>query len=1101
LQNGNIWQKSTAFGSKSFAALPKIRQLLAQSGLGSFQSLCIAHAISPNPEIHKSGSFLHLRCRALPPRIGAGNVKKARLSKFKCAAALNVVAMFGAGVAATAILATAAQAQDYSNVTASGRVIGTDGNPISGAEVTYVSNDQGFTRTTTTDSSGGFRLSQLPTGSYSVTIKASGYEDFSDSAVIISPDRAANQFALASVGGAAEIVVTAGRVQVVDFERTTTGAVIEVAEVAARVPVARDLTAVVKLSPGTTQGDAAFGNLPNIGGASVAENQYYINGLNLTDFRKGLGATTVPFEFYETVEVKNGGFQAEFGRTTGGVVNATTKSGSNTFHGGVLVTYEPNSLQATGRDFINPRTSLPLVNNSADYRQRIDANFFLSGPIIKDRLFFYALYNPRNVEFGDGIATSGRFDRAKTTSPFYGGKIDAEPIDGQRFELTYFNTEGQTVTNSFAFDPTTNAIGAGQSSETVKTGGENYVGRYTGTFTDWLTISAAYGKNKNREITGSSRNDFPTIIDNRSGTPQNIGNPTTVVETALDTREFYRGDIDLRFDLFGSHHIRAGYDQENLTTFNTSSYTGDVVYQYFIAGAGDTFAPVGTQYVSARTFINGGQFKSINKAFYIQDNWTLFDNRLNLQFGIRNDRFENRNVEGETFYKSGDQWGPRFGFSGDPFGDGKTKVYGSFGRYFLPIASNTNVRLAGAEFDLTRYNVLTGVNSDNTPIIGAPLLFAGADACFDTGVRNCENISDGAATPTEATVAKNLKPQSMDEYILGVEQRLGGGWRVGLYGTYRKLNRALEDVAIDAAVNAYCAAEGIDCNTASGSPIWSGFHQYVLVNPGQPSTITLSNPVNGESSLRTIEFSADDLGYPSAVRKYKALTATFEREWDGKWSVAGSYTWSKLRGNYEGAVKSDNGQDDAGITTDFDQPGLTNGSFGFLPNDRRHNFKLYGAYQVTDWFLFGANVSVTSPRKYGCLGRIPRTIDAFAALYGSNSWYCHLDAQGEVITTGTVLNPQGVAGNPNPAAQLTPRGSQFSSPWQKQLDLTFAFTLPTELFNGTFRVDVFNVFNTRSALDFEERGTLGNGQPRNTYALPNSFQRPRYVRLQFGVQF
>src|SRR3546814_7178177 len=77
----------------------------------------------------------------------------------------------------------------------------------------------------------------------------------------------------------------------------------------------------------------SFGDLASAVGSSVSENVFYVNGLNITDFRQGLGSVTVPFEFYETVDVKNGGYPAEFGRATGAFVNATTKSGSNEFHG------------------------------------------------------------------------------------------------------------------------------------------------------------------------------------------------------------------------------------------------------------------------------------------------------------------------------------------------------------------------------------------------------------------------------------------------------------------------------------------------------------------------------------------------------------------------------------------------------------------------------------------------------------------------------------------------------------------------------------------------------------------------------------------------
>jgi len=190
--------------------------------------------------------------------------------------ALRALALVGAGVGAVALSAPVA-AQDYSQVSATGRVQGTNGAPIAGATVTVKSNDQGFTRTGTTASDGTYRISALPQGSYTFTVSAPEFDAFTDNNVTLSQGNAANQFTLAPTGVAAtegsDIVVT-GRVQTVDFDRNTTGSIINVADTAARIPVARDITSVILLTPGAVAGDNRFGNLPAINGASVSENVY-----------------------------------------------------------------------------------------------------------------------------------------------------------------------------------------------------------------------------------------------------------------------------------------------------------------------------------------------------------------------------------------------------------------------------------------------------------------------------------------------------------------------------------------------------------------------------------------------------------------------------------------------------------------------------------------------------------------------------------------------------------------------------------------------------------------------------------------------------------
>jgi hypothetical protein len=107
-----------------------------------------------------------------------------------------------------------------------------------------------------------------------------------------------------------------------------------------------------------------------------------------------------------------------------------------------------------------------------------------------------------------------------------------------------------------------------------------------------------------------------------------------------------------------------------------------------------------------------------------------------------------------------------------------------------------------------------------------------------------------------------------------------------------------------------------------------------------------------------------------------------------------------------------------------------------------------------------------------------------------------------VDASGSVITDERVPVNVNsPVAALTPRGSVFESDWQTQTNLSFVFRLPTDSFQGDFRLDVFNVFNENAALDFEERGTLNNGRPRNTFGEATRYQGPRSIRLQFGLRF
>lgn len=1032
-------------------------------------------------------------------------------AKMRSGTALQALALLSAGVAATGFVAAPATAQDYTNVTASGRVLGTNGEPVAGATVELRSEAQGFSRTAATDKNGAFRFAQLPQGSYAVTVSAPGFESYTEAGLVITQETAANQFTLSPEGGTTDVVVTAGRVRVADFDRTTVGTVISLGELATRVPVARDISSVVQLSPGTTAGDSAFGNLPNISGASVAENAYYINGLNITNFRTQLGAVTVPFEFYQTVEVKNGGFQAEFGRATGGIINATTKAGSNSFKGGVLFNWESDDLRSD-----SPNTL--FEDNDVRSFDRRDAIFQLSGPIIKDRVFFYALYNSRDVVAARGftglgaggtpadprlVGTQYRIDSER--SPFWGGKVDVIVTDGHRLEGTFFDTRNLVNRDIFGtpasgrrYNPATNDPGNYASTTVFRTGGINYVGRYTGTFTPWLTLSGAYGVNEDRDTVEPSNPNAASVLDQRGGTSVSIGNPTANSDLNFDRREFYRGDADVFFSLLGSHHIRGGYDRENLSTRIVTQSNGIGQVTLSNGSPTDEFGITTGEYAIVRQFVNGGTFRSTNEAYYAQDTWSLFRNRLTLQLGIRNDKFTNRTISGVPYYKSGDQWAPRLGFSADVFGDNTTKVYGSFGRYFLPIAANTNNRLGGAELDQDRFFRFSGLDANSTPVLTQQLVPDGGSPCLGGLSGTCIVRSDGQPGDPRSLIAGNLQSQSLDEYILGVERRFGK-FRFNLYGVWRDLNASLEDSAVDPAIRAYCTANNLNGANADGSTcqsIFNGTHQYVLINPGNNAVVTFSDFVNGESTLRTVELSAAALGYPRAVRYYRAVTLQIQREFDGKWGGEFSYTWSDLRGNTEGGVRSDNGQTDTGATVDFDLPGLADGTYGFGPNHRRHNFKLFGSYAPTNWVTFGINAQIVSPRRFGCLGTVPSSRDPDAArFYGANGTYCNLNADGSVRTTPAA------PGETLPPRQIVQRGTAFQSDWLYNVNLDAVFKVPTKVVDAFIRVSVTNLFNLSQSLDFEERGTVTSGAPRVDYRQVTQYQAPRSIRLQFGVNF
>jgi hypothetical protein len=181
------------------------------------------------------------------------------------------------------------------------------------------------------------------------------------------------------------------------------------------------------------------------------------------------------------------------------------------------------------------------------------------------------------------------------------------------------------------------------------------------------------------------------------------------------------------------------------------------------------------------------------------------------------------------------------------------------------------------------------------------------------------------------------------------------------------------------------------------------------------------------------------------------------------------------KGNTEGYVKSDIGQDDAGISQDWDYPGLAEGSYGYLPNDRRHALKLWGSYQVLPELRIGANVLIQSGRPLNCFGYYTGDLDNVSVFYGASSFYCN--------------------------STLNPRGSRGRLPWTRDLSVQAVYE-PKWMKGLSFQVDVLNIFNERGTTSVQERGEISSaGTPRPAYLQPLSLQNPRRVRLTAAYEF
>lgn len=315
-----------------------------------------------------------------------------------------------------------------------GSVVADDGQPLIDVTISARGASLQGERFARSDARGQFRLLALPPGIYKVRFHRIGYRDLALENV---PVRLGRTTPLGMVElearplEMAPLVVQSGPV-VIDPITTTLGATLS-SETFQTLPTERDYLSVVTLLPQANQ--SFFGDELNISGATGYDNAYYIDGVNVTEPYRASGATRLPYNFIEHIEVKTGGFEAEHGRSMGGIVNVVTRSGGNQFRGSVFSYFTSSSLNSEGK-----RGLIDLESGSFT---RYDIGLSLGGPIIQDRLWYFAAYDA-NVE-REELELPGdlgpRTDR--TLSHQFAGK------------LTWRATRGTDVALTVMGDPTT----------------------------------------------------------------------------------------------------------------------------------------------------------------------------------------------------------------------------------------------------------------------------------------------------------------------------------------------------------------------------------------------------------------------------------------------------------------------------------------------------------------------------------------------------------------------------------------------------------------------------------------------------------------------
>ncbi len=1016
------------------------------------------------------------------------------------------------------------------------------GKNISGATVVLEdkTNSNGYKKSDLTNENGYFNFAGIPAGIYQITVSKEFFNPREFDVQVKTDNKTIVKYSLKIQNDSSfkdNLSEKSG-----SFFPTASSSSAVVKELREILPSKTTFSSLLKISPYIRQ-EMLSGNFQT-NGSTGAENTFFIDGLEVTNYRSGLLAENfdLPFELIQEVSVKTNGFNAESFGAFGGVININTSGDNYHFRGNLGISFTPIKLQGSPNTVLNRFGS--QTGQFENFQPGKDGGLGVfpfatfSGPIINEKLWFFSAYTPqiykttRRIDYfsGSGNPNNREINQTieyeqKYRTEFQFFRIDSQPFYKLRLFGTYLNNpideDGRLPNYSEGLSgvlPTSgNLTGA---DFLAQRGGRQNSNLINGQATWNLLYNLIINFQAGRAFLNEKLNTYgipkqTRFLCSSAGDPGNY--PGSDCSGGFNTGENYQLNYDvskrttfnvnssfLLSNLFGRHIFKSGYQFNRLFNEIDEGYfdTGYVVLYYGIPisnliGLPATPGNLGSGFMQRYGVV--GESENTNQALFVQDSWTI-KNRLTLNVGVR---FENESLpEFNEIYniKFGwrDKFSPRFGFTFDLLGDGRNKIFGGYGWIYDRLKYNAGQNIfdlspekfyrdyfeilpdRGASYTNYTYRNILG-NEPDSPGGRCPINNGGGWSVCQISFRIPSQIAP-TSLPTPV-VDPNIKPARMSEYTIGFEKYFPGGFLFSTLYVHKQIDRAIEDI---------------------GQFNEQGSEIYILGNPGYGIVCTVAANAN--------------LPCKQAERDFDAVEfAVYKRSESYFFNV--NYTYSRLFGNYSGLASSDEfGRVSPNATRYFDLPPMgfdANGNpdNGRLATDRPHVLKAFGGYTF-DWK--NNNVNQTTVSAYTTF-QSGTPLTTIYNLYNLNTSI--LFERGDLgrtemfSQTDLLVNHRFLFGNGNRFAfepyfvilNLFDERNQLSR--QTSISST-NFTAGVLTAGGCTTCQseaaVFNtIFNEGGIRQFvmnylNSRGTSSTGI-RNDYNQPNLFQEPRYFR--FGVKF
>jgi hypothetical protein len=664
---------------------------------------------------------------------------------------------------ALAALLVAGVANVYADVygSISGTVRDNNGSPLPGVTITATTSVLPKGRDTATDSGGNYSFQNLPPGTYTVTASLAGLgTSRANATVVVDQDTALN---LKLTPAVSESITVSAAAPTVDMRSTEVNFNYN-ARTIERLPLSRTYQGLFQLAPGVA---ASTGFAPVAGGGRQ-ENSFLLDGASVTNplfGYVGIGNTDMNELDIADLNVKRAGFSAEFGRSTGIVINAVTKSGTNELAGAVREEWQPGSWAASAKD--------PSFSSNTD-RSRTAAN--IGGPIWRDHIFGYASGRYEKIDTKDRTNFLGPVPDEKQTIKEWFGKLTVSPTSSQFLSLGYrhiplvdpFNGVGQFDLPEVALDfKNTNRIATADYN-------------WTATKSTLVEAKVLQSSEANHFVARTDLGFKPTFNpqDLRhmgavsvpdpggSGTLVNGGAYYVRLSTQDNKHNQAKTAVSQFFDFGGmNHQLKAGvgydYGEEHLSR---------------LSNGWGIITTVSGGRLRARYYPDQPPLLSFGKAYsaYVQDSMTVTP-RLNIDLGVlaNRDEYGEKGTHNVTFltFNFGQQIQPRIGANYNLRANSGDKLYANYARY-------SNMEQKSTARGLAPFGLITST------------------AFFDATTGALLSDSPGSGETGNAVILPGTKPTYTDEYLIGYATPLASLWSIDTFGMFRNTKRFIEDFPV-----------------------------------------------------------------------------------------------------------------------------------------------------------------------------------------------------------------------------------------------------------------------------------------------------------------